>query len=253
MGIEADPGGRFRVGTTVMGRYDEYKDRVLRMSRKLSEQGFFGTRSGSAGNVSVLVEDEDAIVVTPTRLPYDVMKREDICVVDFDLKRIEGELKPSIEAPMHVAAYKTRPDVSAVIHTHQRAASALSLIVEPIPALFDEVALAIGDRVEIIPYALSGTRELHDMVAEKVQNRCHCYIMQNHGALCVGADLERTFTFVELLEKISSVYTQALATGKPISVLPEPIAAQMLAAVVARQDREIARKRGRTRSAASGG
>jgi L-ribulose-5-phosphate 4-epimerase len=225
-----------------VGRYNEYKDRVLRMSRKLSEQGYFGTRSGSAGNVSVMVENETAMVVTPTQLSYDVMTVDDICVVDFDLKSIEGQLKPSIEAPMHVAAYQTRPDVSAVIHTHQVGASALSLISQPIPPLFDEVTLAIGNIVEVIPYALSGTRELHDLVATKLTNRCHCYIMQNHGALCVGPDLDQTFTFVELLEKISTVYVNALSTGKPISPLPEPIAQQLFDAVIARQDREVARK-----------
>jgi L-ribulose-5-phosphate 4-epimerase len=225
-----------------VGDYNEYKDRVLRMSQRLSEQGYFGTRSGSAGNVSVLIEGEEAIAITPTRLSYDVMAADDICVVDFDLKSIEGQLKPSIEAPMHVAAYQTRPDVSAVIHTHQIGASALSLISQPIPPLFDEVTLAIGNVVDVIPYALSGTRELHDMVASKLANRCHCYIMQNHGALCVGPDLDETFTFVELLEKISTVYVNALATGKPISPLPEPIAQQLFDAVIARQDREVARK-----------
>jgi L-fuculose-phosphate aldolase len=225
-----------------VGHYNEYKDRVLRMSQKLSEQGYFGTRSGSAGNVSILIEGEEAIAITPTRLSYDVMTAADVCVVDFDLKGIEGQLKPSIEAPMHVAAYQTRPDVSAVIHTHQIGASALSLISQPIPPLFDEVTLAIGNIVEVIPYALSGTRELHDMVASKLANRCHCYVMQNHGALCVGPDLDQTFTFVELLEKISTVYVNALATGKPISPLPKLIAQQLFDAVIARQDREIARK-----------
>ncbi len=142
--------------------------------------------------------------------------------------------------------------MGAVIHTHQRGASSLSLICEPIPPLFDEVTLAIGDMVEVIPHALSGTRELHDMVGAKLGNRCHCYIMQNHGALCVGPDLDQTFTFVELLEKISTVYVNAVATGKPISVLPEPIAAQLFAAVIARQDRDIARKRSRSKATATG-
>ena len=132
------------------------------MSRKLSEHSYFGTRSGSAGNVSLLVDSEESIVITPTRLPYEIMTINDLCVVDFDLKCIEGELKPSIEAPMHLAAYKTRPDVSAVIHTHQRGASALSLLGVPIPPLFDEVALAIGEIVDVVPYALSGTPELHE-------------------------------------------------------------------------------------------
>jgi L-fuculose-phosphate aldolase len=226
-----------------MGRYDDYKRRVLQISQRLSADGYFGSKSGSAGNVSMLVEGEDAVAVTPTRLQYDVMTVEDICVVDFDLARIEGDRKPSIEAPMHVAAYKVRADVSAVIHTHQTFASALSILNQSIPPLFDEVTLAIGNTIDVVPYALSGSHELHDNVARKLANRCHCYILQNHGTLCVGTDLDKTFTFVELLEKSAHIYMDALSTGKPITVLPEKTVAQLHAAVIARQDREIARKR----------
>jgi L-fuculose-phosphate aldolase len=225
-----------------MGRYDDCKQRVLKISQRLSADGYFGSKSGSAGNVSMLVEGENALAVTPTRMPYDVMTVEDICVVDFDLAPIEGKRKPSIEAPMHVAAYKTRADVSAVIHTHQTFASALSILNEPIPPLFDEVTLAIGNVIDVVPYALSGSRELHDNVARKLANRCHCYILQNHGTLCIGTDLDKVFTFVELLEKSAHIYMDALSTGKPITVLPEKTVAQLHAAVIARQDREIARK-----------
>jgi len=225
-----------------MGRYDDHKRRVLQVSQRLSADGYFGSKSGSAGNVSMLIEGENALVVTPTRLQYDVMTVEDICVVDFDLAPIEGKRKPSIEAPMHVATYKVRADVSAVIHTHQTFASALSILNEPIPPLFDEVTLAIGNTIEVVPYALSGSRELHDNVARKLANRCHCYILQNHGTLCIGTDLDKTFTFVELLEKSAHIYMDALSTGKPITVLPEKTVAQLHAAVIARQDREIARK-----------
>lgn len=228
-----------------MGRYDEYKRQVLRISKRLSAEGYFGSKSGSAGNVSMLVEGEGAVVVTPTRLAYDLMTADDICVVDFELNKIEGERKPSMETPMHAAAYKLRADVSAVIHTHQTFASALSVLSEPIPPMFDEVTLAVGKVIDVVPYALSGTRELHDNVAEKLVNRCHCYIIQNHGALCVGPDLEKTFTLVELLEKSATIYMHALASGKPISVLPEKVVAQLHSAVIARQDRELARKKGK--------
>jgi|SRR5208282_4043656 len=225
-----------------MGRYNDYKRRVLRISQRLSAEGYFGSRSGSGGNVSMLVEGEDAVVVTPSHLQYDVMTVEDVCVVDFNLARIEGERKPSIETPMHVATYKVRADVSAVIHTHQTFASALSVLNQPIPPLFDEVTLAIGNTIEVVPYALSGSRELHDNVARKLANRCHCYIIQNHGALCIGADLDQTFTFVELLEKSATIYMQALATGRPVTVLPEKTVAQLHSEMIERQDREIARK-----------
>jgi ribulose-5-phosphate 4-epimerase/fuculose-1-phosphate aldolase len=225
-----------------MGRYDDQKREVLQISRRLSEEGYFGSRSGTAGNVSMLIEGEDAIAVTPTRLRYDVMTPDDICIVGFDLHAIEGARKPSIETPMHVAAYQARRDVNAVIHTHQTYASAISILNLPIPPLFDEVTLAIGDLVDVVPYALSGTRELHQGLALKLANRCHCYIIQNHGAICVGRDLDTTFTYVELLEKVCTVYAHALATGKPVTTLPEPIVKQLVAAMIARQDREIARK-----------
>ncbi|SRR5579885_395487 len=225
-----------------MSRYDDYKREVLTVSRRLSQQGYFGTKSGTAGNVSMLIEGEEAIAVTPTRMRYDVMQPEDICVVGFDLKPIEGPNKPSIETPMHVAAYRVRQDINAVIHTHQTHASAISILNRPIPPLFDEVTLAIGEVVDVVPYAPSGTQELHEGVVSKLTNRCHCYLIQNHGAMCVGRDLETTFTYVELLEKTAEVYSLALATGQPITTLPPAAVRQLVAVVMARQDREIARK-----------
>lgn len=225
-----------------MSRYKEYKREVLDISRRLSEEGYFGSKSGTAGNVSMLVEGEEAIAVTPTRMRYDIMRAEDICIVDFDLHPIEGAHKPSIESPMHVAAYRVRRDVNAVIHTHQTYASSISILNLAIPPLFDEVTLAIGHIVDVVPYALSGTPELHQEVAQKLANRCHCYLIQNHGAMCVGEDLHTTFTYVELLEKISSVYAHALATGKPITTLPESVVKKLVGSTIARQDREIERK-----------
>src|SRR5260370_30598219 len=114
------------------------------------------------------------------------MKVEVICGVDFDLARIEGDLKPSIETPMHVAAYKARADVSAVIHTHQTFAPALSILNQPIPPLFDEATLSIGNTIDVVPYAMSGSRELHDNVAPKLANRSHSYILQNHCTPCLS-------------------------------------------------------------------
>ena len=96
-----------------MSRYDEYKREVLNISRKLSEQGYFGTKSGTAGNVSMLVDGEDTVAITPTRMRYDAMKPSDICVVDFDLQPVECVHDPSIETPMHIASYRARRDVNA--------------------------------------------------------------------------------------------------------------------------------------------
>lgn len=225
-----------------MGDYDPYKRKVLEVSKTLSQRGYFGTRSGSAGNVSVLVDGQDVLVVTPSSLPYDEMQMEDICVVDFDLRRLEGERDPSIETPLHLACYRHRKDVSAVIHTHQIGASVLAVLNEPIPPLFDEVVISIGPVVDVAAYGLSGSEQLLENVVEKLANRCHCYLLQNHGALAVGPSLEKAFTFVELLEKVATIYAQALSTRRPVTTLPESLASVLHTIVTGKQDMEIARK-----------
>ena len=84
-------------------------------------------------------QGEETVVVTPSDMVYTDMTVDDICVVDFDLKWVESKHEPSRETGMHMTYYKHRKDVNAVIHTHQPAVSALSLVNAPIPALFDEV------------------------------------------------------------------------------------------------------------------
>ncbi|MHC4506762.1 MAG: class II aldolase/adducin family protein [Planctomycetota bacterium] len=231
-----------------MGKYDEYRREVLEVSQMLSEHGYFGTRSGSAGNVSVLIEGEEAVAVTPHGREYTDMTTDDICVIDFDLARIDGTCDPSVEAPLHVAVYKNRRDVNAVIHSHQIYASIFSILNEPIPPLFDEVTVAIGSAVEVVPYGVSGSPQLLENVVSKLDNRCHCYLLQNHGALCVGKNLKKTVNYVELLEKTASIYYRAIATGRPVTTLPDPIPNVLFEFVKREQDAEIARKDGRQQS-----
>lgn len=228
-----------------MGRYDHEREQVLRVSQALSAQGYFGTLSGSGGNVSLLIDGQEAVVVTPSNRPYRDLVLDDICVVDFQLRRLEGALEPSIEAPMHLAVYRHRRDVNAVVHTHQAAASAASIIDAPLPPLFDEVVLSIGPTVDVVPYGFSGSEELLQHVVRAVANRCHCYILQNHGALAIGPTLDQTVTFVELLEKTAAVHLWALASGRPVTTLPPDIVAKLFDCVLKRQDAELARKAAR--------
>ena len=225
-----------------MDKYDEYKLQIVKVCRRLCEEGYFGAKTGSGGNISMLVEGEDAIVVTPSSMKYDEITIDDVCVVDLDKKRIEGTRDPSVETPMHIAVYKNRKDVNAVIHSHPPFASVFAVLNKPIPPLFDEVAISIGNKIEVVPYALSGTPDLLNNVVGKLSNRCQCYILQNHGALCVGKNMEKTVLYLELLEKVAAIYYRALATGEPVTELPEMFSTALFSFVTSAQDVEIARK-----------
>jgi len=202
-----------------MGQYDSEKLTVLEATHWLAEHGYLGKRS-SGGNVSIRIAGQDAIAITPSGRPYLKMAVEDVCVIDFDGNPLEGNLKPSIEAGLHLGIYKHRTDVEAVIHTHQTYASVLSILQRPIPALFDEIIVETGKEVAVIPYAYSGSTELVQNVADKLSNQCHCYLIQNHGALSLGSDMERAMKNAELLENVARIYYHALASGLDINELP---------------------------------
>ena len=206
-----------------MTSYLEYKAKIVECTQWLSQHGYFGTLRGSGGNVSMRIEREEAYVITPSGLAYDQLTPEDMCVLDFEMKPIEGKRKPSVESGFHLEVYKRRPDISAVIHTHQIHASTLAVLKKPIPPLFDEVSLSLGHVVDVIPYALSGSPELIENVAGKLDNMCHGYLMQNHGALALGATLEKAWLNVELLEKTAKIYLAGLATGLTPEQLPQDI------------------------------
>jgi L-ribulose-5-phosphate 4-epimerase len=200
-----------------MGQFDFCKQQIVETCRALVEKGYL---MATGGNLSLRIPGQSAFAVTPSNYDYLKMSAAEVCVLDFDLKQIEGELKPSVEAAMHGAIYQVRDDVNAVIHTHQVYASALTLIKAPIPALFDEQARFLGRSVEIIPYAPSGTGMLKNAVAKHVKNHNNAFMLQNHGALVFGHDLERAIHNVEILEKCSLAYLLAICSERKVSKIP---------------------------------
>ena len=193
------------------------KQQIVDTCHKLVAKGYL---MATGGNVSLRIPGQNAFAVTPSNYDYLKMTAEDVCVLDFDLESLDGRLKPSVEAAMHGAIYQVRGDVNAIIHTHQVYASALTLIKTPIPALFDEQARFLGRSVEIIPYAPSGTGMLKNTVAKHVKNKNNAFMMQNHGALVFGHDIERAMHNVEILEKCALAYLLAICSERKMSKIP---------------------------------
>jgi L-ribulose-5-phosphate 4-epimerase len=200
-----------------MSAFTNVKIQVAEISHRLVDMGYLKT---TEGNVSLRVPGQAAFAITPSSFDYTQMQAEHICVLDFELKALEGEMKPSIESGMHAAVYANRPDVHAILHTHQVYASALALVDAPIPALFDEQVRYLGRSVEIIPYAPSGTGFLKNNVRAKIRSGANAYILQNHGVLVLGGDAERAVQNLALLEKCALAYLLALLSERKVSKIP---------------------------------
>ena len=203
-----------------MSRFAASRELVVTMCRTLLERGYL---KATEGNVSVRVPGEAAFAITPSSYDYAKMEPGDICVLDAEGRRLLGGMKASIESGMHAAVYAQRPDVHAIIHTHQPYASALALVKRPIPALFDEQVRYLGRAVEIVPYAPSGTSFLKKGVAKKVASGANAFILANHGVLVLGGDAGQAVHNMALLEKCALDYLLALMTDGRADKVPLPI------------------------------
>ncbi len=223
-----------------MAQCDVFKKEVYDTTIQLAEKGLL---LGTGGNVSRKVEGEDLLAVTPSGIDYNELRLDQICLVDFQRELVEGELMPSVETGMHISVYQNRPDVNAVIHTHQPYASIFSLIQQVIPALFDEQVANLGREVAVVPYGLSGSNELLSNITMALENQCNAYILQNHGVLVLGLDIITVSRNVTLLEKTAQVYYNALLSGKEVIGLTPEIEETIFSMLQSNQRKEMRRKK----------
>lgn len=200
-----------------MGAFEAAKQQIVGTARELVQKGYL---MATGGNISMRIRDQNCFAITPSNYDYLKMTPKDVCVLGLDLNQLEGQLRPSVESSMHGVVYQIRPDVNAIVHTHQVYTSALTLIKAPIPALFDEQARFLGRSVKLIPYAPSGTGFLKNTVAKYVKNHGNAFMLQNHGALVFGHDVERAVHNVGILEKCAWAYLLAICTERKISKIP---------------------------------
>lgn len=171
-----------------------------------------GLSPGRSGNVSVRFED--GMLITPSGMPYDEIKPDDIVFVGTDGRRREGERKPSSEWQFHLAALAARKDRDAIVHTHSTNAVVLACRHEAIPAFHYMVAVAGGTEIPCVPYAVFGSPELADYVATGLADADAC-LMANHGQIAMGTSLDRALELATEVETLAAQYVGVLQLGKP--------------------------------------
>lgn len=178
---------------------------------KMLRKGFV---TGTGGNISVRVPGADAFMITPSGVPYEDIRVEDLVILDFDGNQIGGTKRASVERNMHRLIYKARPDVNAIVHTHSNYASAFSTLRRDMDAILDAMVCVFGGGVRTSKYARIGTEELAENVAEALGNRNAAFVA-SHGCVGVGQNLEGAFGAVEFLEACCITYFAAKTAGEP--------------------------------------
>ena len=193
---------------------DEAKQQVCAAGKRLLAEGLV---SGTWGNLSIRLDDLH-MIITPSGRKYEELTPAEMVLVNLHDLSYEGDIKPSSELKLHAAIYVSRKEVNAVIHTHQPNASTVAAARREVPPLLDDMAQIIGPSVRVADYALPNTRKIVRNTMKALAGR-NAALMANHGAVCVGRDLEEAFIVCQVLEKAcrSLIEAEFLGGAKEIS------------------------------------
>ncbi|PCE66009.1 class II aldolase/adducin family protein [Sediminicola luteus] len=168
------------------------------------------------GNVSIRINDNE-MIITPSGRPYEELGPEDMVKVNYRTHAFEGHVKPSSEYKLHTEIYKTRKEANAVIHTHQMNASTVATARREIPPILDDQAQLLGPSVRVAPYALPNTKKIVKATVQALRGR-NAALMANHGAVCIGPNIEEAFVACQVLEKAAKAFIEAEFLGGAKSI-----------------------------------
>ncbi|TNF24167.1 MAG: class II aldolase/adducin family protein [Deltaproteobacteria bacterium] len=166
---------------------------------------------GLDGNLSVRLTDS-LVLATRAGVHKGLMTADDLVVVDLAGRKLRGQGQPTSEMAMHLACYRERPDVEAVVHAHPPTAVAFTIAgLSLARCVLPEVVLTLGT-VPTLPYATTGTTDLAEAVGAAAA-RHDALLLDRHGAVCLGTSVEDAFCKLETLEHLALIMKAARDLG----------------------------------------
>jgi L-fuculose-phosphate aldolase len=173
----------------------------------------------SGGNLSIRDETGD-VWITPARIDKGLLRADDV-VCATQTGAMVGRHRPSSEYPFHKAIYEARPDLHAVVHAHPVGLVAFSACRKlPDTRLFPQAWHVCGE-VAYAPYALPGSEKLGQNIAAVFAKGINCVMLENHGVVVGGANLQQAFQRFETLEFTARTAISAAQIGGTIRSLSE--------------------------------
>lgn len=172
--------------------------------------------AGTSGNISVRnPEKEDSYFITPSSIPYDKIKEDDIVEINSKGEPYIKGLRPSSEWCMHVQIYEKYPNYNAIIHTHSTVATAFACNHQDIPLILIEMKPYLGGDIKVAPFRPAGSVELGEVILPYLKNRNSC-LLANHGTVSCGVSLEDAFISAEYVEDAAKIYYYSKTSGVPV-------------------------------------
>jgi L-ribulose-5-phosphate 4-epimerase len=196
------------------------RDEIVRYGARLWERCLV---HGTSGNVSVRLDD-GSILVTPAARSLCELAAADVVCVSPAGENAVGALRPTSELPLHIAAYRVRPDARCVVHTHPTFCVVWSLQGRVFPQETVGARETLG-AVAWTPYRRNGSEELAEICSHEFARGFNAVLMERHGLSVIGATLEDAFNRTDQAEEAARVaYFSTLALiGRTITAPKEAL------------------------------
>ncbi len=196
-----------------MSTESEVKSIVCEAGKRLLRENLV---SGTWGNLSMRV-DSSNMIITPSGMPYEELTLNDMVAVNYLTMDWIGLRKPSSELKLHAEIYRKRKEINAVIHTHQINASTVAAAQREVPPILDDMVQIIGPSVKVAEYALPNTKKIVKNTIKALYGR-NAALMANHGAVCIGRNMDEAFLVCQVLEKACKAFIEAEFLGGAKSI-----------------------------------
>ena len=177
--------------------YIELREQICDICNKMWIQGWVAANDG---NVTAKLPD-GTFLTTPSGISKSFITPEKLLHISADMEILwsSGNYKPSSEIKMHMACYRERSDVGAVVHAHPPTATGFAVAGIHLDRYsLVETVITMGS-VPIVPYGTPSTEEIPIAITPYLPNH-DVLLLANHGALSVGTDLITAYYRMESLE-----------------------------------------------------
>lgn len=182
---------------------------VVAVSRRLHENGWVANHDG---NVSVRLHG-DRFLITPTAYSKRDVDDASLIIVDSGGKVLEGRKKPFSELELHLAIYRVRPEVDAVIHAHPPLATAFGLVGQELaPLAMPEIVVSLGARIPTLPRVMPKDKAGVEAM-EKAAREHDAMLLSGNGVFTCAPELSLALLRMELVEHYAKILSVARSLG----------------------------------------
>lgn len=207
---------------------EELKEQVYEANMQLPQ---YGLVTFTWGNVSAIDPERKLVVIKPSGVAYDVMKPQDMVVVDLDGKVVEGAFRPSSDTATHVELYKAFPMAGGIVHTHSRWATAWAQAGQSIPCFgtthADYFYGAVPCTRDLTPEEIDEGYEratglvIAETFAELDPEAVPGVLIRHHGPFTWGKDAEDAVHNAVCLETVAEMAAQCKYLNPYATVVPQ--------------------------------